>query len=96
MANLALLAVVFHSTVRSRQRKREAAHLREQLLEEERKAREAAEQANEAKSQFLASMSHELRTPLNAIIGYSEMVQEGRAIAPKARDRSKKARPASD
>jgi hypothetical protein len=36
----------------------------------------SAEQANEAKSKFLASMSHELRTPLNAIIGYSEMLQE--------------------
>ncbi len=39
-------------------------------------ARREAEQANETKSQFLASMSHELRTPLNAIIGYSEMLQE--------------------
>lgn len=39
-------------------------------------ARAEAEQANEAKSRFLASMSHELRTPLNAIIGYSEMLIE--------------------
>ena len=39
-------------------------------------AKEAAEEANQTKSQFLANMSHELRTPLNAIIGYSEMLQE--------------------
>lgn len=39
-------------------------------------ARTTAEQANVAKSQFLATMSHELRTPLNAIIGYGEMLME--------------------
>lgn len=37
-------------------------------------ARRRAEEANLAKSRFLASMSHELRTPLNAILGFSEVI----------------------
>ncbi len=46
-----------------------------QLFTEARKARVAAEQANQAKSAFLANMSHELRTPLNAIIGFTRIVR---------------------
>ena len=50
---------------------------RERLLREAEEARAVAEQANAAKSRFLATMSHELRTPLNAIAGHVQLVEMG-------------------
>ncbi len=45
-------------------------------IEEIKRIRIQAEQANEAKSEFLANMSHEIRTPMNAIVGLSDIIME--------------------
>lgn len=51
---------------------------RDRLLEQEQAAREAAENANRIKDEFLAVLSHELRSPLNPILGWSRLLQTRR------------------
>lgn len=56
---------------------------RKQVQDNLKKAKEAAESANRAKSEFLSNMSHELRTPLNAILGFSQLMQRDDSVTKK-------------
>jgi PAS domain S-box-containing protein len=57
--------------------------------DEAERAREEAEAANRAKSDFLSRMSHELRTPLNAILGFAQLLQADRDDPPSALQRQR-------
>ena len=56
------------------------------MIEELNIARDSAEKANAAKTDFLSNMSHEIRTPLNAIVGFSNLLLEDKDVPDKAKD----------
>ncbi|WP_437876434.1 PAS domain-containing protein [Sorangium sp. So ce513] len=71
------VGISFHDITEQRRTEAERA----QLLEQEQRARQHAEQLNRLKDEFLATVSHELRTPLQSILGWARILRTGEVDA---------------
>lgn len=80
---LLIITILIAYTIKRRDNQRLAAHSQDLQIARDRLAiaKRKAEDASQAKSEFLSLMSHELRTPLQAIIGYTEVVIEELKLA---------------
>lgn len=84
-ANRHHVGVVFNDVTERRRISNE----RQAMLESERAARTAAENAGRMKDEFLATLSHELRTPLSAILGYSALLSKGKMDSERSKEAAK-------
>jgi len=96
LCNQALVNIEFRDDLQKRTIELEREVVRRQQAEAAmRQTRDAAEAANQAKSDFLANMSHEIRTPMNAIIGMSHLALQT-ALNPKQRNYIEKVHDAAE